>query len=98
MPDPRKGLPAIGAGTTTPTTTPASPNPTLAPTLAPTLTLTLALAHLVEQAGYRLDAVVQIAPMHPTITVFGSGAARRPPPDANAQETHTLDPWRKGTL
>ena len=53
---------------------------------------------LSEQAGYRLDAVVQIAPMHPTITVFGSGAARRPPPDANAQETHTLDPWRKGTL
>ena len=52
---------------------------------------------LSEQAGYRLDAVVQIAPMHPTITVFG-GAARRPPPDANALETHTLDPWRKGTL
>lgn len=52
---------------------------------------------LSEQAGYRLDAVVQIAPMHPTITVFG-GAARGPPPDANALETHTLDPWRKGTL
>ena len=52
---------------------------------------------LSEQAGYRLDAVVQIAPMHPTITVFG-GATRRPLPDANAHETHTLDPWRKGTL
>ena len=52
---------------------------------------------LSEQAGYRLDAVVQIAPMHPTITVFG-GATRRALPDANAHETHTLDPWRKGTL
>ena len=41
---------------------------------------------LSEQAGYRLDAVVQIAPMHPTITVFG-GAARRPPPDDGSQET-----------
>jgi len=42
---------------------------------------------LSEQAGYRLDAVVQIAPMHPTITVFG-GAARRPPPDDGSQETY----------
>ena len=48
---------------------------------------------LSEEAGYQLDAVVQIAPMRPTITVF-AGAARRPP-DAN---THLLDPWRKGTL
>ena len=50
---------------------------------------------LSEEAGYRLDSVVQITPTHPTITVFG-GVARRPPPEGNTRIM--LDPWRKGTL
>lgn len=53
---------------------------------------------LSEEAGYRLDAIVQIAPTHPSITVFGGpGRAQR---SSSEQMTRpvVLDPWRKGTL
>ena len=51
---------------------------------------------LSEEAGYRLDTVVQIAPTHPTITVFG-GAARRLADD-DTRTSSLLDPWKKGSL
>lgn len=53
---------------------------------------------LSEEAGYRLDAIVQIAPTYPSITVFGGpGRAQRSSAEQMMRNV-VLDPWRKGTL
>ena len=53
---------------------------------------------LSEEAGYRLDAIVQIAPTHPSITVFGGPGGRAQRFTEQMTRPVVLDPWKKGTL